>query len=167
MRTPDGLDTRPTSGRVREALFSSLGPLGEERVLDLFAGSGALGIEALSRGAEHALFVETDRHALSALRANLEVLSLGPPIAEVQAGEAIRALQELAKSGEPYDLVFLDPPYDSVEFLADQLARTVPPVLASGARVVCESNRRATLELPLPITFQRRYGDTVITIHQA
>lgn len=136
-------------------------------MLDLFAGSGALGIEALSRGAEHALFVETDRHALSALRANLELLHLEPSAADVRAAEAIRTLQELATSGEPYDLVFLDPPYDSVEFLADQLAKTVPPVLASGARVVCESSRRATLELPLAITFQRRYGDTVITIHQA
>ena len=166
MRTAEGVTTRPTSGRVREALFSSLGPLDEERVLDLFAGSGALGIEALSRGAEEALFVETDRHALSALRANLEMLSLEPPIAEVRAGEAIRALQDLAKAGELYDLVFLDPPYDSVEMLADQLARTIGPILSAGARVVCESSRRAPLELPLPTTFERRYGTKVITIHQ-
>ena len=166
LRTAEGVTTRPTSGRVREALFSSLGPLDGERVLDLFAGSGALGIESLSRGAEQALFVETDRHALSALRGNLETLSLKPPRADVRAGEAIRSLQDLAKAGELYDLVFLDPPYDSVEMLAGQLARTVPPILNAGARVVCESSRRAALELPLPVTFQRRYGTTVITIHQ-
>lgn len=165
MRVSSGTTTRPTSGRVREALFSSLGPLDGERVLDLFAGSGALGIEALSRGADSALFVETDRHALSALQANLEVLDLNPPRAEVQAGEAIRALGDLAKAAELYDLVFLDPPYDSVEVLVEQLARFVAPVLAAGARVVCESDRRAPLQLPLPITFERRYGDTLITIH--
>jgi 16S rRNA (guanine966-N2)-methyltransferase len=160
------MSTRPTSGRVREALFSSLGALDDQRVLDLFAGSGALGIEAISRGSERVLFVEADRHALSALRANLEMLDLTPPHVEVRAGEAIRALQDLAKSADLYDLVFLDPPYDSVEMLAPQLANTVALVLASGARVVCESDRRTPLELPLPIAFQRGYGDTLITIHQ-
>jgi 16S rRNA (guanine966-N2)-methyltransferase len=165
LRTTKGTITRPTAGRVREALFSSLGPLEGERVLDLFAGSGALGIEALSRGAGQALFVEADRHALSALRANLETLGLDEPQAEIRAAEAIRTLQDLAKSADVYDLVLLDPPYDSVDMLSTQLARTVPAVLASGARVVCESDRRSPLQLPLPIAFERRYGDTLLTIH--
>lgn len=166
LRVASGTTTRPTSGRVREALFSSLGSVDDERVLDLFAGSGALGIEALSRGASQALFVETDRHALSALQANLQALGLREPRAVVQAGEAIRSLLDLKRSAELYDLVFLDPPYDSVGVLENQLAHAVAPLLAAGARVVCESDRRSPLQLPLPIAFERRYGDTLVTIHR-
>ena len=91
LRAPRGTDTRPTSDRVREAVFSMLGPLDGMRVLDLFAGSGALGIEALSRGATHAVFVERTRPALDVLRANLEALGLGPERADREVGGSISA----------------------------------------------------------------------------
>ncbi len=106
--------TRPTSDRVREAIFSMLGDLGEEedaRVLDLFAGTGALGIEALSRGAARAVFVERDGAALAALRANLSALGLGEERAEVRRGEALAALRSARERAETYDLVLIDPPY--------------------------------------------------------
>jgi len=144
---------------VREALFSILGPLDGERVLDLFAGSGALGLEALSRGAGEATFVERDRSALRALRANLD--SLGAE-ARVIGGDAHAFLRDARGAGAVYDLVFLDPPYrDSVRELS------VPPVLSPGARVVVESDRRAPHDLDIPLIDERRYGDTLIRIHSS
>jgi 16S rRNA (guanine(966)-N(2))-methyltransferase RsmD len=163
---PRGSTTRPTADRVREALFSMLGELQGARALDLFAGTGALGIEALSRGATLAVFVECEQDALAALRANLAALHLAPPFAEVRPGDALRALQGACDAGETYDLVFLDPPYAQAEGWAPRLAARLPLVLAQGGRVVIESDRRAPLLLGLPVQRQRRYGDTSITIHQ-
>ncbi len=115
LAAPRGAATRPTADRVREALFSMLGSLDGASVLDLFAGTGALGIEALSRGAAQAVFVERDRLALSALRANLAALGLGAeggePQVQVRARDAVAALGGAIEQGETYDLVFLDPPY--------------------------------------------------------
>src|SRR5262245_37711296 len=93
LQAPRGRTTRPTSDRVREALFAMLGELRGARVLDLFAGSGALGIEALSRGAERTVFVERDAAALGALSANLDSLGLGDRCVEVRRADALRALQ--------------------------------------------------------------------------
>jgi 16S rRNA (guanine966-N2)-methyltransferase len=157
---PPGRGTRPTSDRVREALFSILGPLDGERVLDLFAGSGALGLEALSRGAAQATFVERERAALRALRDN--VADLGAE-AEVVAGDALAFLRAARERGAQYDLVFLDPPYRAAAGLAQGL--DLAPVLAGGGRVVGESDRREPLELPMPLTDERRYGDTLIRIY--
>jgi len=162
LRTARGAATRPTAERVREALFSMLGPLDGEAVLDLFAGSGALGIEALSRGAAQATFVERGAPALAALRANLAALELVAPRARVSAGDALAAL----RTDDKYDLVFLDPPYAQAAALAGALSRELPAVLRAGARVVSESDRRAPLELALPLERERRYGDTMIRIHQ-
>lgn len=162
LRTARGAATRPTAERVREALFSMLGPLEGAAVLDLFAGSGALGIEALSRGAAHATFVERSAPALAALRANLAALELDAGRARVNAGDALAAL----RSADKYDLVFLDPPYAQAAALAGALSRELPAVLRAGARVVSESDRRAPLELGLPLERERRYGDTMIRIHQ-
>jgi 16S rRNA (guanine966-N2)-methyltransferase len=160
--------TRPTGDRVREALFSILGPLDGEAVLDLFAGTGALGIEALSRGAGRAVFVDRDRAAVRAIRANLEALGLGPERAQVRPVEAGRALQDAALRRESYDLVLLDPPYEPAPGLRLPLAERLPPVLAPGARVVAERGRRSpALDLPLTLLTERRYGDTLLTIHQA
>jgi 16S rRNA (guanine966-N2)-methyltransferase len=158
---PRGEATRPTAGRVREALFSMLGDLAGLRVLDLFAGSGALGIEALSRGAAAATFVERSPRALAALRANIAALGLGER-ARVVDGDARTALRAAAE----YDLVFVDPPYAEASSLADALASGLPALLAPGARVVSESDRRAPLELAMPLQRERRYGDTMIRIHQ-
>ncbi len=142
-----------------------LGELRETVALDLFAGTGALGIEALSRGAERVVFVERDAAALVALRANLAQLGLDAPVAEVRAGDARAALRAARRRGETYDLVFVDPPYEQTRDLGDELSALLPGLLAPGARVVVESDRRAPAELRLELVAQRRYGDTTITIH--
>ena len=164
LAAPPGRSTRPTSDRVREALFSILGPLDGARVLDLYAGSGALGIEALSRGAASAVFVERDPRALEVLRSNLDALGIE---ADVRRSDAVAALRDARKRGETSDLVLCDPPYRLAPDLGRSLGPALVPVLAGGARVVTESDRRAPLHLDaFPINFdERRYGDTIIRIH--
>ena len=165
LQAPPGRGTRPTSDRVREALFSTLGPIAGARVLDLFAGSGALAIEALSRGAASALLVERDPRAVTVIRANLEALGLAAPEAVVHSGAARAALRSASARGDTYDLVFLDPPYRSAPELGRELSAALEPLLSGGGRVVAESDRRAPLELTLPVVHERRYGDTLIRIH--
>jgi 16S rRNA (guanine966-N2)-methyltransferase len=162
---PKGDLTRPTADRVREAVFSALGPLDEARALDLYAGSGALGLEALSRGAAHVLFVERDRRALDALRRNLATLQVAETDVEVRPGDARGALRTARARGEHYDLVFLDPPYRLAPALGSELTEGLAGLLAPGARVVAEMDRRSPLELDLPCTLDRCYGDTQIRIH--
>jgi 16S rRNA (guanine966-N2)-methyltransferase len=157
LKAPRGRAVRPTADRVREALFSILGPLDGVRVLDLFAGTGALGIEALSRGAVACVFVDVDTRPVEA---NLEALGIG---ADVRRGTALSAL----KAGDQYDLVLLDPPYRDAARLGPQLTEALPPVLGASARVVSESDRRHPLDLGLPLLDERRYGDTLIRIHTA
>jgi 16S rRNA (guanine966-N2)-methyltransferase len=165
---PPGSDTRPTSDRVREALFSALGPIDGARVLDLFAGSGALAIEALSRGADHALLVDSDARAIAAIKANLAALGVDAARASVRRRDALRVLRDAREAGESYDLVFLDPPYRLATGLGPDLADSLLPVLAPAARVIGESDRRTPLDLPgLSTTFERRYGDTLLRIHTA
>lgn len=161
--TPDGSDTRPTSDRVREAMFNSLFSLDAiegARVLDAFAGSGALGIEALSRGALHATFVETGRDALAALRENLETLKLGAQ-GRVVPGDALAHLERTAAEGEVYDLVLLDPPYGFDQW--DELLAAVPV----GARVVIESDREVVVPDSWEVHRRKRYGGTVVTLASA
>jgi 16S rRNA (guanine966-N2)-methyltransferase len=165
LRVPRGRDTRPTSDRVREALFSMLEPVEGARVLDLFAGSGALAIEALSRGAATATLVERDPRAVAVIRGNLEALGLRTAQARVIHAPAAAALGDASRRGDTYDLVFLDPPYRDATALGRELSRALPAVLAPTARVVAESDRRAPLELDLPVARERRYGDTLIRIH--
>ncbi|MFL5846511.1 MAG: 16S rRNA (guanine(966)-N(2))-methyltransferase RsmD [Solirubrobacteraceae bacterium] len=160
LTAPKGDATRPTSDRVREALFSVLGDVTGLTVLDLFAGSGALGIEALSRGAASAVFVERAAPALSALRANLEILGLD---AQVHRGDARTFARNASEAGHTYDLVFLDPPYRDADRLGREL--DLGSVIAAGGRLVTESDRRSPLAIDLPLTFERRYGDTLIRIH--
>jgi len=160
---PAGDATRPTSDRVREALFSVLGPTVQDgRVLDLFAGSGALGIEALSRGAASAVFVDRAPRAIQAVRANLEALGIDAAVHRIEARAWLRTA---SGRSEAYDLVFLDPPYRHAAELGRELSEGLAAVLAPGARVVTESDRRDPLELNLPLLDERRYGDTVIRIH--
>jgi 16S rRNA (guanine966-N2)-methyltransferase len=159
LQAPRGARTRPTADRVREALFSMLGDLSGVRVLDLYAGSGALGIEALSRGAASAVFVERDARAAATIKRNLDALGAE---AEVRRQDVLRFLA----SGEgPFDLVFCDPPYDLAPSPAATLAERVPAVTSEDARIVTESDKRRPLELPLPILRERTYGDTRIVIH--
>jgi 16S rRNA (guanine(966)-N(2))-methyltransferase RsmD len=141
---------------VREALFSILGERVEGAdVLDLFAGSGALGIEALSRGAAAATFVDSGEKAVGALKANLAALGITAPVHRADATRWLRG------AGGQYDLVFLDPPYREAARLGPLLSGLLP----AGALVVTESDRRLPLDLDLPLADERRYGDTLIRIH--
>ena len=163
LKAPPGAATRPTSDRVREALFSILAArVPGARVLDLFAGSGALGLEALSRGAAAATFVDDAPAAVKAIRANLDALG---GAAEVRRADAVRFLAAARQDGAQYDLVFLDPPYRHAERLAPALSEALPAVLAPGAVAVAESDRRAPLDLTLSLHDERRYGDTLIRFY--
>ncbi len=159
---PRGRATRPTPERVREALFSILGSVEDMDVLDLFAGSGALGIEALSRGASKATFVDSSATACAAIRRNLESLGV---TAEVRRQGVVPFLGAASARGRQYDLVLLDPPYRQAPRLGRELSEALGPVLSPAARVVTESDRRAPLELDLEMADERRYGDTLIRIH--
>jgi 16S rRNA (guanine966-N2)-methyltransferase len=200
---PAGRVTRPTSDKVREAVFAVLGALAQVRavgdaspasgplaghvVLDLFAGSGALGIEALSRGAGSCTFVEKDRQALRAVRANLERLEVttdgavadpggergadacadrrvpSAPRARVLAADVRRALQADARLGARYTLVFADPPYDRYADVRPALVRLLGPVLAPQAVLVVETAAGVTAGLPWTVVREKRYGDTRVT----
>jgi 16S rRNA (guanine966-N2)-methyltransferase len=163
LEAPRGTITRPTSDRVREALFSVLGARVEgARVLDLYAGSGALGLEALSRGAAEATFVDSAPAAIRSIRANLAALG---GEAEVRRADVARFLRAASAEARHYDLVFLDPPYRLAERLGRELSKALPAVLAPDALVVSESDRRAPLSLDLPVRDERRYGETLIRIH--
>jgi 16S rRNA (guanine966-N2)-methyltransferase len=157
---PKGLDTRPPTDRMREAIFSSLGAAVEGRaVLDLYAGTGAFGLEALSRGAASVTFVEQDRRALSALRKNIEAVGLG---GRVVADDVSRALRS-----EPagFELAFVDPPYALSHSDLGEVLDLVVGVLREGAIVLV--HRRRDSEEPatagtLAPTGRRRYGDAEV-----
>jgi 16S rRNA (guanine966-N2)-methyltransferase len=172
IRAPRGDRTRPTSDKVRQATFNILGnTIGGtfDNVLDLYAGSGALGIEALSRGAVRAVFVDKASDALRVLAANLADLGLGDRGAIVR-GDVTKVLPRLLLAG-PFSLVFFDPPYrlftESDE--AERALALVPPLLAPGATVVVEHDRRSSPEAtigPLSLRDRRRYGDTEVSFYQ-
>lgn len=157
---------RPTSDRVRESLFAWLGDVEGASVLDAYAGTGALGIEALSRGARRVVFVERSPAALSVLRRNLGDLGLGasPEEARVVRGEALRTVRRLGRAGERFDLVLLDPPYASGELPGILEALVASGVLVPDAEVVVEASRRHPLPRVggLAMRAARRYGDTQV-----
>jgi 16S rRNA (guanine966-N2)-methyltransferase len=167
LAAPRGQRTRPTADRVREALFSILGDVGGARVLDLYAGSGALGIEALSRGATSAVFVERDPRAIAAIERNLAAIQPHLTAAGART-ELVRddVSRYLARSEGEFDLVFCDPPYDSAARLAGMLAEHLPALTAPDARIVTESDKRNPLELPFPLLTERAYGDTRVAVHE-
>lgn len=166
---PSGTGTRPTSDRVKEALFSIIGPLGGERVLDLFAGSGALGIEAISRGAATATCVDDDRGAADAIGANVTVLGIADRVRVVRRGWR-GALAQAAEAGDAYDLVFADPPYELLPVIADELGDAISRVVAPAAIVAIEHARGAimgaggTPGIAAERDTTRRYGDSEITV---
>jgi 16S rRNA (guanine966-N2)-methyltransferase len=166
LKAPKGTATRPTSDRVREALFAMLGDVEGASVLDLFAGSGALGIEALSRGAHSAVFIERNPGAARVLSDNLNALGISGEEGEVRRIDAFAGLRSAQVIKETYDLVFIDPPYRQAPEWGIELSAMLPSLLTPDARVVVESDRRAPLELQIPIERDRRYGDTSITIHR-
>jgi 16S rRNA (guanine966-N2)-methyltransferase len=159
---PKGAHTRPTGDRVREALFNLVGPLAGASVLDLYAGSGALGIEALSRGARRCLFVETDAAAARVIGENLEALGLTGAI--VDRRDALTVLRDERSAGRRHELVLLDPPYEQWGSLEQNLAELVPTVVASPGIVVVETDARIEPTLPLDLRTTRRYGSARLTV---
>ena len=162
IEAPKGLATRPTGDRVREAAFNLIGPVDDASVLDLFAGSGAMGLEALSRGARSAVFVEANRDACRAIERNLEKLRLTG--ARVECGDALRSLAAEAASRRRYDLVLVDPPYEQWAELQPRLAHYLPAVLADDGLLVVETAARDEPELPLATRTSRRYGAARLTL---
>jgi 16S rRNA (guanine966-N2)-methyltransferase len=157
--------TRPTGDRVREAAFNLIGPVDDMAVLDLFAGSGAMGLEALSRGASTAVFVEADRDAQRAIERNVDKLKLTG--ATLLRMDARRALAAEAASGRRYDLVLVDPPYAMFESLLPTLATYLPALLAEDGLVVVETAKRDHPELsPLAERTSRTYGSARITVFE-
>ena len=161
---PKGHDTRPTSDRAREAAFNLIGPVDGATVLDLFAGSGAYGLEALSRGAASAVFAESDPAACTSIRQNLEKLGLRG--ATVLCREAIQVLSEEAGAGRRYDLVLVDPPYRMFSDVQTGLATYLPQVLAQDGLAVVETHAKEKPELPLDVRTSRRYGSARLTLFE-
>ncbi len=160
LRAPRGADTRPTADRVRESLFNILGPLDGARVLDLFAGTGALALEALSRGAASAVLVDKAAEPVRCIAENARALGVEDRARVVRAD----ALAALSRLPGPFDLIFLDPPYalDVAPVLG-----ALPPLLGDGARVIVEHDRRTPPPgtVPLSLVDRRRYGDTEVSFY--
>ena len=159
IQAPKGPKLRPTTERVREAVFSILGDVSGSRVLDLFCGTGALAIEALSRGASEATLVDTHP---AAARRNLEALDLTDRARTIRS-DAARFLRR-AEDGS-YDLVLCDPPYRLADRLAADLDPLIRGVLAESGRVMIESSPDKPLQMELPLLTERAYGDTLIRVY--
>ena len=167
LKAPPGDSTRPTGARVKEALFSILADVSDLKVLDLYAGSGALGIEALSRGAAFAVFVESARPALACLRENLTKLGLENVSATL--GRRVEGSESELRRHAPFDLVLCDPPWKDVEAAATVLSSLARSgAFAIGARIVLEhSAKQPPLGLDaslLRVFDERRWGDTAVTL---
>jgi len=166
LATPRGETTRPTADQVRIALLDTLMPwLPEARVLDLFAGAGGVGLEALSRGAAHATFVERDARAVQALRANVTTLGV-ERAARIVRDDVRRALQTLWREGGRFDVVFLDPPYDGDDVVSTLEALGGIDLLADGAVVVAQhlTKRAPDASVGGLTAFRaRRFGETTLT----
>jgi 16S rRNA (guanine966-N2)-methyltransferase len=161
---PRGSGTRPTGDRVREAAFNLIGPVDGAQVLDLFAGSGAMGLEALSRGAERAVFVDAERDSIATIKRNLDKLRLTRAVVLQQP--VLTALAAEAGAGRRYDLVVIDPPYAEWAELEAMLGRHLPAVLADDGLVVVETSARDEPQLPLALRTSRRYGSARLTLFE-
>jgi 16S rRNA (guanine966-N2)-methyltransferase len=161
---PRGRETRPTSDRVRENVFNIVAPWVEDaRVLDLYAGSGAMGLEALSRGAASVVFVEADADAVRTIERNLDKLRL--TAARIVRLGAATALAQETNADRKYDLVLADPPYTMTDF--DTLARYLPRVLANDGLLVLETSSKVEPELDgLEVRTSRKYGSTRVTVFE-
>jgi 16S rRNA (guanine966-N2)-methyltransferase len=161
---PKGVSTRPTGDRVREAAFNLIGPVEDATVLDLFAGSGAYGLEALSRGAARAVFVETDAEAVRAIERNLDKLRLTG--ATIVRRDARTALAADTATQRAYDLVLVDPPYDDWPRLEPSLAPYLREILAPDGLLVIETSAATEPSLPLALRTSRRYGSARLTLYE-
>ena len=159
---PKGVVTRPTGDRVREAAFALVGPVDGATVLDVFAGSGAMGLEALSRGAARCVFVERDRSACRVIERNLAKLGLTGAVILCQ--DAARALAEERSRTHRYDLIVVDAPYEDWERHQASLAELIPDLVSDDGVVVVETSSRVEPGLPLALVTTRRYGSARITV---
>jgi len=159
---PKGVVTRPTGDRVRESAFALIGPVEGASVLDLFAGSGAMGLEALSRGASSCVFVERDRAACRVIQDNLAKLRLTGAV--VLNRDVVAALREDRQRGRRYDLILVDAPYDEWGAYEARLAEQLPGVLEAGGLVAVETSSRIEPDLPLALVTSRRYGSARVTV---
>lgn len=167
LKVPAGQDTRPTADRVREALFSMLTPdVPGARVLDLFAGSGALSLEAISRGADFAVMCEKDRRAWSVIDENVQALGVSAKIRVCKA-DAMDTAGQLGQQGERFDLIFLDPPYH--EGLLEEAMARVVPLLSHNGKLIAET---AAGDMPkeaygeATLQTSRKYGDCRISVYR-
>jgi len=161
---PRGRDVRPTSDRVRQALFSMLGDVSGATVLDAFAGTGALGLEALSRGAGHVVMWERSPPALRAIERNVERLGYGDRV-ELVPGDAVRRLAAEHRRERLFDLILLDPPYTILAALQRPFAQHLAAILAPGGTVALEGPAgQPGPELPLAVDRSREYGRTRLTL---
>ena len=158
LSAPKGQSTRPTADRIKENLFNILAPdVPGARFLDLFCGSGAIGIEALSRGADMAVFVDSNREAVAVTGDNLARVRLGDK-ARVMHMCALKAISQLQAEGYVFDIVYLDPPYGAR--VLEQALTALCGILADGAIVVTETAKDENISSPLPLLFEREYGNT-------
>lgn len=166
LKVPKGQAVRPTAARVKESLFNILPHnFSGRRVLDLFAGSGNVSIEALSRGAKQAILIDESPRSAAVIRENLTRLGLSER-AQVRTSPVLRSLRQLAKFGESFDLIFLDPPYDRELVGATLKAIGQCQLLADAGTVVAEHSAREAVQSQyddLVLNDQRRYGDTLLS----
>jgi len=166
LHPPRGPAIRPTADRVREAIFSIIGPaVAGAEVLDLFAGTGAMGLEALSRGAARATFVDQSRHAVQLIRLNVELCRTSDRVSVIQ-GSASEVIRRLAAQREAFDLIFIDPPYGRNTI--QQILRILGEVARPETMVVAEHGSRDLLPVQLQEwsqTEERHYGDTMVSFY--
>jgi 16S rRNA (guanine(966)-N(2))-methyltransferase RsmD len=166
---PKGIDIRPTPDKVREAIFNILGDVSGKNVLELFAGSGAFGIEAVSRGARHVTFVDNNFRCIETIRANLESLAVEPSRYDIIRANALSVFPRLEKAEEKFDIVFLDPPYHKGMARKSLINVDNYDILAPAGLTVIEHFKKDDLVLDLgSLVFdkERRYGDTLISIYR-
>lgn len=164
---PKGVEIRPTQDRVREAIFNVLADVNGKRVLDLFAGSGAYGLEAISRGAEHATFVENNSRCLATIQSNIDSLKIPETKYTVLRSSVLTSMPRLEKDGERFDLVFVDPPYHKDMARKCLIHLDYYDILSKINLIVVEHFKSDSLEADLDsvrIEKEREYGDTVISI---
>jgi len=168
LKAVPGMATRPTTDKVKEAMFNIIGPYFDGgRSLDLFAGSGGLSIEAVSRGVEHAVLIDRQYAAIKTIKDNIAVTK-EPDKFEILKRDANRAVPELAKRGDQFDLVFFDPPYAQQKIIDQMTQLRELHLLAPGARIICETDQQAALSETVPgfdYLERRDYGITVLTIY--
>ncbi len=169
LKVPKNSPVRPTADRVKETVFNVLGQWFEgERVLDLYAGVGGLGLEAMSRGAGHATFVERDRNTLAVLAENIRALGFGPQTTTLLK-PVDRAVRQLGSQGATFELVFADPPYadEALSTLLEQLDALA--LVSEGGRVIVEHDKRESVPEAAGLLIredERRFGDTTVTFYR-